>query len=39
MELIYLENLAKFVKSLDEKHAEDIVVLDMQNSSGHVSRV
>ena len=33
MELIYLENLAKFVKSLDEKHAEDIVVLDMQNHS------
>ena len=32
MELIFLENLAKFVKSLDEKHAEDIVVLDMQKT-------
>ena len=33
MELIYLENLTTIVKALDAKHAEDIVVLDMQQFS------
>ena len=28
-----MENLAKIVKALDEKHASDIVVLDMQQFS------
>ena len=28
-----MEILAKFVKALDDKHADDIVVLDMKNHS------
>ena len=31
MEWINMEILAKFVKALDDKHADDIVVLDMKN--------